>query len=100
MRFASLLAPEGSPFSANSMSIRAVDTFYVKDGKPLAVIKPIIRAEQYRQRVSTAVGAAQHFARTTFSPATSRCCTISPAFQRGYAPAPWAEGTPNHFSHH
>ena len=33
------LAPEGSClFSANSMSIRAVDTFYVKDGKPLAVM--------------------------------------------------------------
>ena len=64
------------PLSANSMSIRAVDTFYVKDGKPLAVMANHW-AEQYRQRVS-AVGAAQHFAQTTFSPATSRCCTISP----------------------
>ena len=60
------LAPEGSClFSANSMSIRAVDTFYVKDGKPLAVMAN--RGQNGIDGVvSTAVGAAQHFAQTTF----------------------------------
>ena len=60
------LAPEGSClFSANSMSIRAVDTFYVKDGKPLAVMAN--RGQNGIDGVvSTAVGVAQHFAQTTF----------------------------------
>ena len=60
------LAPEGSClFSANSMSIRAVDTFYVKDGKPLAVMAN--RGQNGIDGVvSSAVGAAQHFAQTTF----------------------------------
>lgn len=60
------LAPEGSClFSANSMSIRAVDTFYVKDGKPLAVMAN--RGQNGIDGVvSTAVGAAQHFAQMTF----------------------------------
>ena len=59
------LAPEGSClFSANSMSIRAVDTFYVKDGKPLAVMAN--RGQNGIDGVvSTAVGVAQHFAQTT-----------------------------------
>lgn len=60
------LAPEGSClFSANSMSIRAVDTFYVKDGKPLAVMAN--RGQNGIDGVvSTAVGVAQRFAQTTF----------------------------------
>ena len=60
------LIPEGSClFSANSMAIRALDTFYVKDGKPIAVMAN--RGQNgIDGTVSTALGAAQHFAQTTF----------------------------------
>lgn len=60
------LIPEGSClFSANSMSIRALDTFYLKDGKPIAVLAN--RGQNGIDGVvSTALGAAQHFAQTTF----------------------------------
>lgn len=60
------LAPEGSClFSANSMSIRALDTFYVKDGKPLALMAN--RGQNGIDGVvSTAVGVSQHFTQTTF----------------------------------
>ena len=60
------LIPEGSClFSANSMAIRALDTFYLKDGKPIAVLAN--RGQNGIDGVvSTAIGAAQHFAQTTF----------------------------------
>lgn len=60
------LVPEGSClFSANSMAIRALDTFYLKDGKPIAVLAN--RGQNGIDGVvSTALGAAQHFAQTTF----------------------------------
>lgn len=60
------IIPEGSClFSANSMAIRALDTFYLKDGKPIAVMAN--RGQNGIDGVtSTAIGAAQHFAQTTF----------------------------------
>lgn len=60
------LIPEGSClFSANSMAIRALDTFYLKDGKPIAVLAN--RGQNGIDGVvSTVLGAAQHFAQTTF----------------------------------
>lgn len=60
------LIPEGSClFSANSMAIRALDTFYLKDGKPIAVLAN--RGQNGIDGVvSTALGAAQHFVQTTF----------------------------------
>lgn len=60
------LIPEGSClFSANSMAIRALDTFYLKDGKPIAVLAN--RGQNGIDGVvSTALGAAQHFTQTTF----------------------------------
>ena len=60
------LAPEGSClFAANSMSVRALDTFYVKGGKRLAVLCNR-GLNGIDGTVSTALGAAQHFAQTTF----------------------------------
>ncbi len=60
------LIPEGSClFSANSMAVRALDTFYLKDGKPIAVMAN--RGQNGIDGVtSTAIGAAQHFGQTTF----------------------------------
>lgn len=60
------LAPANSLlFSANSMSIRAVDTFLVKGDKPLAVL--CNRGQNgIDGTVSTALGAAQMFEQTTF----------------------------------
>lgn len=60
------LAPANSLlFSANSMSIRAVDTFLVKEDKPLAVL--CNRGQNgIDGTVSTALGAAQMFEQTTF----------------------------------
>lgn len=60
------LIPEKSClFSANSMSIRALDTFYVKNDKRLAVL--CNRGQNgIDGTVSTALGAAQHFRQTTF----------------------------------
>ncbi len=60
------MAPEGSClFSANSMSVRALDTFYVKQDKRLAVL--CNRGQNgIDGTVSTALGAAQHFVQTTF----------------------------------
>lgn len=60
------LAPANSLlFSANSMSIRAIDTFLVKGGKPLAVL--CNRGQNgIDGTVSTALGAAQMFEQTTF----------------------------------
>jgi 2-succinyl-5-enolpyruvyl-6-hydroxy-3-cyclohexene-1-carboxylate synthase len=59
------MIPEASClFSANSMSIRALDTFYVKDGKPFALLAN--RGQNGIDGVvSSAVGAAQHFKQTT-----------------------------------
>ena len=59
------MAPEGScVFSANSLSVRALDTFYVKQDKRLAVL--CNRGQNgIDGTVSTALGAAQHFAQTT-----------------------------------
>ncbi|MDO4290186.1 MAG: thiamine pyrophosphate-binding protein [Eggerthellaceae bacterium] len=52
-------------FSANSMAVRALDTFYTRSKKPLAVL--CNRGQNgIDGTVSTAVGAAQHFAQTTF----------------------------------
>lgn len=52
-------------FSANSMAVRALDTFYTRSDKPLAVL--CNRGQNgIDGTVSTAVGAAQHFAQTTF----------------------------------
>ncbi len=59
------LTPEGSClFAANSMSVRALDTFYVKGGKRLAVLCNR-GLNGIDGTVSTALGAAQHFAQTT-----------------------------------
>ena len=58
--------PAGScVFSANSMAIRAIDTFYVKDDKPIAVLCNR-GLNGIDGTVSTAIGAAQHFEQTTF----------------------------------
>ncbi|MCI9261560.1 2-succinyl-5-enolpyruvyl-6-hydroxy-3-cyclohexene-1-carboxylate synthase [uncultured Adlercreutzia sp.] len=60
-----LMPDESCLFSANSMSIRALDTFYLKDGKTRAVLAN--RGQNGIDGVvSTAVGAAQHFGQTTF----------------------------------
>ena len=60
------LAPADScVFSANSMSIRAIDTFLVKGGKPLCVL--CNRGQNgIDGTTSTALGAAQNFAQTTY----------------------------------
>lgn len=59
-------APAGSClFSANSMAIRAIDTFYVKGDKPLAVLCNR-GLNGIDGTVSTALGVAQHFEKTTF----------------------------------
>lgn len=59
-------APVGSClFSANSMAIRAIDTFYVKGDKPLAVLCNR-GLNGIDGTVSTALGVAQHFEQTTF----------------------------------
>lgn len=59
-------APAGSClFSANSMAIRAIDTFYVKGDKPLAVLCNR-GLNGIDGTVSTAFGVAQHFEQTTF----------------------------------
>lgn len=60
------LIPGGSClFSANSMSIRAIDTFMVKEDKPIAVL--CNRGQNgIDGTVSTALGASQRFAQTTF----------------------------------
>ena len=60
------LVPENSClFSANSMSIRALDTFYVKQGKRLSVL--CNRGQNgIDGTVSTAIGAAQMYGQTTF----------------------------------
>ena len=52
-------------FSANSMAIRAIDTFYVKGDKPLAVLCNR-GLNGIDGTVSTALGVAQHFEQTTF----------------------------------
>ena len=52
-------------FSANSMAIRAIDTFYVKGDKPLAVLCNR-GLNGIDGTVSTALGVAQHFKQTTF----------------------------------
>lgn len=58
-------APEGSClFAANSMSARALDTFYAKDGKDLTVLCNR-GLNGIDGTVSTALGAAQHFRHTT-----------------------------------
>ena len=52
-------------FSANSMAVRALDTFCTRSKKPLAVL--CNRGQNgIDGTVSTAVGVAQHFAQTTF----------------------------------
>ncbi|WP_302717134.1 2-succinyl-5-enolpyruvyl-6-hydroxy-3-cyclohexene-1-carboxylic-acid synthase [uncultured Senegalimassilia sp.] len=59
------LAPEGSClFAANSMSVRAVDTFYLKGDKRLCVLANR-GLNGIDGTVSTALGAAQLFERTT-----------------------------------
>lgn len=59
-------APAGSClFSANSMAIRAIDTFYLKGDKPLAVLCNR-GLNGIDGTVSTALGVAQHFEQTTF----------------------------------
>ena len=59
-------APAGSClFSANSMAIRTIDTFYVKGDKPLAVLCNR-GLNGIDGTVSTALGVAQHFEQTTF----------------------------------
>lgn len=60
------LIPERSClFSANSMAIRAIDTFLVKEDKPLAVL--CNRGQNgIDGTVSTALGVAQRFDQTTF----------------------------------
>ena len=59
-------APAGSClFSANSMAIRAIDTFYVKGDKPLAMLCNR-GLNGIDGTVSTALGVAQHFEQTTF----------------------------------
>lgn len=60
------LAPaESCVFVANSMSVRALDTFYLKGEKPLCVL--CNRGQNgIDGTTSTALGAAQKFAQTTF----------------------------------
>ena len=60
------LAPEGSClFSANSMSVRVLDAVYTKADKRLAVL--CNRGQNgIDGTVSTALGAAQHYAQATF----------------------------------
>ena len=59
------LAPEGSClFAANSMSVRAVDTFYLKGGKQLIVLANR-GLNGIDGTVSTAIGASRCFNRTT-----------------------------------
>lgn len=60
------LIPERSClFSANSMAIRAIDTFLVKEDKPLAVL--CNRGQNgIDGTVSTALGVAQRYGQTTF----------------------------------
>ena len=59
------LAPEGSClFAANSMSVRAVDTFYLKGGKQLTVLANR-GLNGIDGTVSTAIGASRCFNRTT-----------------------------------
>lgn len=59
------LAPEGSClFAANSMSVRALDTFYVKGGKRLTVLCNR-GLNGIDGTASTALGVAQHFSQTT-----------------------------------
>ena len=59
------LAPEGSClFAANSMSVRAVDTFYLKGGKQLTVLANR-GLNGIDGTVSTAIGASRYFGRTT-----------------------------------
>lgn len=58
-------APEGSClFAANSMSVRALDTFYAKGGRRLTVLCNR-GLNGIDGTVSTALGAAQHFGQTT-----------------------------------
>ncbi|MFR8047416.1 MAG: hypothetical protein ACLU7P_14860 [Eggerthella lenta] len=58
-------APEGSClFAANSMSVRALDTFYAKGGRRLTVLCNR-GLNGIDGTVSTALGAAQHFEQTT-----------------------------------
>ena len=60
-----LIPEESLLFSANSMPIRAVDTFLLKSDKPLAVL--CNRGQNgIDGTVSTALGAAQRFKTTTF----------------------------------
>lgn len=59
------LAPDGSClFAANSMSVRAVDTFALKGGKCLCVLANR-GLNGIDGTISTALGAAQYFGRTT-----------------------------------
>ncbi len=59
------LAPEGSClFSAASMSVRAIDTFLTRQNKRLCVLSNR-GLNGIDGTVSTAIGAAQHFERTT-----------------------------------
>ena len=59
------LAPEGSClFAANSMSVRAVGTFYLKGGKQLTVLANR-GLNGIDGTVSTAIGASRYFGRTT-----------------------------------
>lgn len=59
------LAPSGSClFAASSMSVRALDTFYIKADKPLAVLCNR-GLNGIDGTVSSALGAAQSFAQTT-----------------------------------
>ena len=59
------LAPEGSClFAANSMSVRALDTFYLKSSKWLTILCNR-GLNGIDGTVSTAIGAAQAFAQTT-----------------------------------
>ena len=55
---------ESCLFVANSMSVRSLDTFYLKGGKPLTVLCNR-GLNGIDGTVSTALGAAQHFAQTT-----------------------------------
>ena len=60
------LAPAGScVFTANSMAVRALDTFYLKEDKPLCVLCNR-GLNGIDGTVSSAFGAAQRFSRTTF----------------------------------
>ncbi len=65
VRCAVALAPaESCLFAANSMSIRALDTFYLKSNKQLSVLCNR-GLNGIDGTVSSALGAAQHFAQTT-----------------------------------